>query len=208
MDKLKFTEPRLLNEIDFSGEVKTSFKEVKASTIIVRRLECENPIQASGLLSKVHDMQEKEQDILYTTLFLYEKGCQSEKVEQFIFWWISFESLVRLHGTRKDFLNKYLKPASQSLFNKHKQFIDDLSNANLIDRNCKNRSEKLREKLQKEESHRSLSDYTAILIKAEWCIAEIRNKLFHEGKMDLGLIRRSSMLLADIICETIKEYLV
>jgi len=203
MKELKFKKPRLLNEIDFSGEVKTGFAEFSLNCVITGRLESEKLIQTSNILSKVRDMQETEQDILYTTLFLYAKGCQSEKVEQFIFWWISFESLVRPHGKRKDFLKIYLKPASQSVFNKRKKVIEDLSNMNLIDRKGNNRSEKLREEL-----HRSLSDYTEILIKAEWCIAEIRNRLLHEGEMDEDFIHSCALLLADIICETIREYLV
>ncbi len=203
MKELKFKKPRLLNEIDFSGEVKTGFVDFSVNCVIARRLESEKLFQTSNILSKVRDMQEIEQDILYTTLFLYEKGCQSEKVEQFIFWWISFESLVRLHGKRKDFLKIYLKPASQSVFNKRKKVIEALSNMNLIDRQGNNRSEKLREKLHKSKSH-----YTAILIKAVYCIAEIRNKLLHEGEMDVDLIYSCALLLADIICESIKEYLV
>ena len=66
----------------------------------------------------------------------------------------------------------------------------------MINLNGVNRSEKIRELLVR------ARDYPkAILIKAIFCIREVRHILFHKGEV-LELIKGSSSLLRDIIRES------
>jgi len=76
-------------------------------------------------------------------------------------------------------LNQYLTtPVANEILEKHKETVNELSRANLISWREARRNEKLRELLA-----RARSDPKTILIKAAFCILEVRNKVFHKGKV-------------------------
>ena len=126
----------LLNSEDFPGGVRTGTDTKQASTHIVSHLEQEELNQAVELLSKIRKLSKREQDHLLKALSWFERGNQSKEEDQFIFWWISFESLLGLLNKKntagkliKEFLDLYLRFASQSMFQEHQKTIVDLSKA-------------------------------------------------------------------------------
>ena len=167
----------------------------------------EELVHAAELLSRIHGLPEREQKLLLRALTWYERGCQSKAEDQFVVWWISFDSLLGLLSKKDtspnlipEFLETYLRPASPDVFTKNQKTIEDLSSAQLTSFGGVERSKKLKDELQKRTSTPS-----SILIKATLCIYEVRNNLFHAG-VSSNLLQVSASLLADIIRETIRTY--
>lgn len=98
----------------------------------------------------------------------------------------------------------FKKETAHKIFEKHQEVIIDLSNANLVGTDREGKDIKYSEDL-KLASLKENHDYKDILQKAILCIYEVRNNLFHKGKV-LDLIADSSTLLRDVIRGYLIDY--
>jgi len=195
--------PKLLNPEIFIGLRKTGYVTLKASTVLVTKLDQQELDIVNNLLIKVDKLPENIQEIIFRSLHWFRKASETNGEDRFIYRWVSFEALWGLVKEEKPsvFLNQYLiTPVANTILEKHKKTIIELSNANLISWKGAKRSEKLRGLLKRDK--KPAKD---ILIKVEDCIYEVRNKFLHTGKA-LELIKGSSSLLRDLIRESLKEY--
>ena len=198
--------PTWLNPDDFASAQITRSVEYTVDTIFVKEFEQELLDRATGLLVKIMERPKTEQELLLRALSWYQRGCQSNAEDQFIFWWIAFDSLLGLLGKKQatpnlipEFVETYLRPASQTILTKHHNILDELSNANLRNfRGTVDRSEQLKQELQ-----RSSHTPKVVLRKALLCVYEFRNGLFHGG-VSSDLIEECALFLATIIREAIR----
>ncbi|HIH96378.1 MAG TPA: hypothetical protein HA348_02615 [Thermoplasmata archaeon] len=132
--------------------------------------------------------------------------------DKFIMFWISFNALYGYNAKKNNvkvkdetqinillnnFPNKQNKKTVVDLVNRHGDEIDELSNANLISWNGKNRSEDLKKALNAQHNRN-------ILKKTALCIYAVRNDLFHSG---ISPTSRESctLILQDMIKSITKE---
>ena len=153
---------------------------------------------------------EKTNEIdVYRITKWFRRGMNTRGEDKFIMLWISFNALYG-YNAKKNKKSGKVAEQIESLFkvvsdeqeivdlvNRHRDRIDELSNADLISLYGTNRSEDLKKALKDQ-------DNREILKKTALCIYNVRNDLFHGG-ISPASIDSCTLILQDMIKSITKE---
>jgi len=176
------------NREDFNkGVVETRSFTRRSDVTFVHSLDQTKLDNFGEKLSKIHALDQPERELLLKFLRVYNSGKKGRyPSDELIYRWVALEVIVSnpsnpqkaLRSINDFIFQRFPVDRARNIIQKHSETINELIKADLHNyENTKNRSELLKEELQK-----SKPQMKEVLNHALGCIYEIRNGVIHRSK--------------------------